>query len=87
MVGIYGNFITTNNPSISNKIANGASAEDPGAHHPAADWPPWNDSEQPMLNMNQTGGVPYAGDPINGVGVTQFRGPGLRNAFSVVDGY
>ena len=40
-----------------------------------------------MLNLNQTGGEPYAGAPINGVGVTQFRGPGLRNEFSVVDGY
>lgn len=38
-----------------------------------------------MLNLNQTGGEPYAGPLINGVGVTQFRGPGLRNEFAVVD--
>ena len=40
-----------------------------------------------MLNLNQTGGVPYAGPPVNGADNTQFRGPGLRNEFAVVDAY
>lgn len=84
-VGIYGNFVTGNNPSISNEIANGASSEDLSASHQAADWPCWNDDEQLMLNLNQTGGVPYTAGPVNGVGVTQFRGPGLRNELAVVD--
>lgn len=85
--GIYGNFITANNPSISNRVANGASAEEPNAPHPAAEWPRWEDDKHLMLNLNQTGGEPYATYGINGAQITQFRDPGLRNEFAVVDAY
>jgi len=55
--------------------------------HPASDWPAWDDEKPTMLNLNQTGGVPYSAYAPNGARITQFREPGLRNDFSVVDAY
>ncbi len=40
-----------------------------------------------MLNLNQTGGVAYQTYTVNNIPVTQFREPGLRNAFALVDAY
>lgn len=39
-----------------------------------------------MLNLNQTGGVPYSAE-VYGATVTEFTGPTLRNAFKLVDAY
>ena len=87
MIGIYGNFITTNNPSISNEVASGTSAEEPDTPRPETEWPQWDDDKPLMLNLNQTGGEPYMTYGINGAGITQFRDPGLRNDFAAVDAY
>ncbi len=50
-------------------------------------WPAWvEDGESRMLNLNTTGGTAYEVPALGGlVNVTQFREPGVRNAFSVVD--
>lgn len=78
---IFTNFITTNTPSLSPRDANGRLSADPEAPHPASDWPVW----PAFVNINQTGGEAYTVYVADGrVGVTQFRGKGLRNAISVV---
>ncbi|PKS06171.1 hypothetical protein jhhlp_007488 [Lomentospora prolificans] len=84
---IYGNFITADNPSIPAAIANGESAENALADHPARQWPPWSDDKPLMLNLNQTGGVAYATYAVNGAEITQFRDPGLSNDFTFTDAY
>lgn len=49
-------------------------------------WPAWvDDGESRMLNLNTTGGVAYDLVQPLGANVTQFRDPGVRNDFSVVD--
>ncbi|KAL8709781.1 MAG: hypothetical protein Q9220_005567 [cf. Caloplaca sp. 1 TL-2023] len=72
---IWGNFITTNNPSISADIAlgvNGASAlasnaSDastdplPNQSEAAANWPAYTLAAPYQLNLNQSGGVPFEG--------------------------
>lgn len=84
---IWGNFITGNNPSISNAVANGASAPDPGAPNPASSWPAWSDATPVQINLNETGGTPYTVTEMWGAVVTQFSDPGLRNAISSADAY
>ncbi|KAL0936896.1 carboxylesterase family protein [Colletotrichum truncatum] len=81
---IWGNFVTKNDPSISNEIANGASSEDPTAENGASEWPEWTETEPKQLNLNQTGGVAYQEVMSWGASVTQFRAPGQKNAFAVV---
>jgi len=83
---IWGNFITQNDPSISNAIANGASSSDPSAANPASAWPPFTLYAPYQLNLNETGGVPFATAEY-GVNVTQNQGPGLRNMFELVNAW
>lgn len=80
---IWGNFVKTGNPSISNAVANGASSSTPGSTNPAAAWPAWNPSSPQLMNLNQTGGTPYAFTNQWGTTVTQFQQPGLKNSLSV----
>ncbi|KAK0712111.1 Alpha/Beta hydrolase protein [Lasiosphaeris hirsuta] len=80
----WGNFITTGNPSISNAVANGASAANVSAANAASAWPAWSEAQPSLVNLNQTGGTPYQLVTQWGVSVTQFAQPGLRNAISVV---
>ncbi|KAK3991556.1 lipase 4 [Cladorrhinum sp. PSN332] len=84
---IYGNFITNNNPSLSNQDANGLSSLTSNASNAASDWPPWTDANPALLNLNQTGGVSYTAVSLIGVPVTQSRGPELRNNFTLADAY
>lgn len=81
---IWGNFVTTGDPSISDEIANGAASTDPSAPNSAATWPIWVDAKPLQLNLNETGGTPYQFQTQWGVTVTQFMQPGLKNAISVV---
>jgi hypothetical protein len=51
-------------------------------------WAAWvGGVESRMLNLNTTGGVPYAASGAQGVNVTQFEGVGVRNAIEVVDAW
>ncbi|KAH8662901.1 carboxylesterase type B [Tricladium varicosporioides] len=66
----WGNFITTNNPSVPGTIAAGA-ANSPATHNttstsangtttdanPITNWPPYSNAHPVMINLNQTGGV------------------------------
>lgn len=84
------NFIRDSNPSIPNRIANGASSPDPERANPASAWPPWTENPPfPMLNLNTSGGTPYIASAPVGTGkpVTQFREPGLRNNITLADAY
>lgn len=49
---IWGNFITTNNPSISNEVANGASSNSTSTND-AVDWTPFSTYDPLQLNLNQ----------------------------------
>ncbi|KAK1828639.1 acetylcholinesterase [Podospora conica] len=80
---IWGNFVKTGNPSLSNAVANGASAANPSAAHPASAWPTWNPSSPQLMNLNQTGGSPATVMTNWGTAVTQLVGPGLQNSLSV----
>jgi carboxylesterase type B len=82
---IWGNFIMTNNPSISNAVANGAASVNPAAANPASTWPLWNDQKPQQINLNETGGVPYTYMTTFGASVTQFMDPGLKNNITLVD--
>jgi hypothetical protein len=84
---IYGNFITKDDPSISNVVANGASSPDPNATNPASSWPKCTDNNPMQVNLNETGGTAYSTISPQGVPVTQFREPGLMNDFTVVNAY
>ncbi|KAK5124994.1 hypothetical protein LTR85_001184 [Meristemomyces frigidus] len=57
---MWGNFITSNDPSIPNELANGNSSM---AANAASDWPLFateGSNAYSMLNLNETGGVPYS---------------------------
>jgi len=74
-----------NNPSIDNTIANGASSPNPSAANDASSWPAWSTSNPRLLNLNQTGGVPYDFTTQWGTTVSQFKGPGQANAIKAND--
>ncbi|GAB1319872.1 Carboxylic ester hydrolase [Madurella fahalii] len=80
---MWGNFVMTGNPSISNVIANGAGSADPEAPHPASNWPVWSKQTPNLMNLNITGGVPYDFATQWGTVVTQFTEPGLKNAITL----
>jgi len=82
---VWGNFVKTGNPSISNEVANGASSPNPAAPNPASAWPAWNPTSPQLMNLNSTGGVPYEVEMQWGTNVTQLMGPGQVNAISVGD--
>lgn len=84
---IYGNFITADNPSLTAADANGRSSSTTSNPNPATQWPRWDPSRPVLLNLNQTGGTPYSVISQLGIPVTQFRGPGLQNEFTLADAY
>ncbi|KAL8724491.1 MAG: hypothetical protein Q9166_007925 [cf. Caloplaca sp. 2 TL-2023] len=58
-----------------------------------SNWPPYTLAAPYQMNLNQSGGVPFDFSPYPGFpglqldNVTQFRDPGLRNDFSLVNAY
>jgi len=84
---IVGNFVTTNNPSVSAAVANGAGSSNPQAPNPASDWPPFTVYAPYQIDLNQTGGSTAFSTSGFGVNYTQLAGPGMMNAFSLVNAY
>ena len=83
---IWGNFVVTGNPSITNEIANGASSGDSGAPNPASAWPAFSYAEPLQINLNQTGGTPLSvPGVVPGENITVFTEPGLVNDITLVD--
>ncbi|KAL8804443.1 MAG: hypothetical protein Q9182_002548 [Xanthomendoza sp. 2 TL-2023] len=104
----WGNFITSNDPSIPANIAVGANGTStygasnvssestnplPNESNAASNWPPYTLAAPFQVNFNQSGGVPFSGSPYPSFpglqlkNVTQFRDPGLRNDFTLVNAY
>lgn len=75
---IWGNFITTNNPSISNAIANGVSTNDSASVSGASEWPVYTIATPFQLDLNTT-----CPDPVDG----QCVSPNAENTFRIVDAY
>lgn len=82
---IYGNFVSSNNPSISSEIAAN------GTNNPITNWPVYTNAAPYQINLNQTGGevvevvgTTFAGEPVN---VTESVGPGLKNDISLVNAW
>ena len=82
---IYGNFITTGNPSISNAIANGVSTSNSSAANPASDWPEFSYESPYQINLNLTGGTPLSIAGFGGNNYSIFTEPGLKNDITLVD--
>ena len=86
-MSIWGNFITTSNPSITNEIANGASSNMSSAPNPASSWPPFSIYAPYQINLNETGGTPRSIEITAGVNITEQGSPGLMNNFTLVNAY
>ncbi|KAF4626147.1 hypothetical protein G7Y89_g12014 [Cudoniella acicularis] len=81
---IWGNFITNNNPSITNALANGASSSNPNARNPISSWPLYSSTTPNMINLNETGGV-AANVTTFGIVTIEYIEPGLLNNFTLVN--
>ncbi|KIW19797.1 hypothetical protein PV08_00372 [Exophiala spinifera] len=85
---IWGNFITSNDPSLSSNVANGASSGNNGASNDATDWPPFSIYAPYQINLNETGGTPYSVNITQiGHNITVSGQPGLRNNISLVNAW
>lgn len=82
---MYGNFIVSDDPRISDLVANGNSTGNSSATAMSS-WTPYTLSSPLMINLNETGGTPIS-VPVGAVNVTEMVGPTLKNDISIVDGY
>ena len=84
---IFGNFVTTSNPSISNLITNGPSSNKSSPPNPINSWPTFTIDAPYQMNLNETGG--YSAEVLisSGLKVKEDVGPGLENDFSLLNGY
>ncbi|MCJ1457356.1 hypothetical protein MMC28_007724 [Mycoblastus sanguinarius] len=97
---IWGNFVTTKNPSLSSpdEIANGPNNNNNStlltttttSVAAASDWPVWTLANPYQLNLNESGGIPFSSqtgiDPT-APNITLFENPGLVNSFEIVNAY
>lgn len=89
---IWGNFVTTGNPSISSETASGVNAPETSASE-LEEWPVFALWDPRMANLNQTGGVAQSIELSNRTGTvidgnaTVYVGPGQINDLSLVDAY
>ena len=85
---IWGNFITGNDPSISQALVNGDSST--GESSFSGVFPEFSIAKSYQVNLNETGGMLESEMAIAGVGngnTSVYVGAGLGNAFDVVDAY
>lgn len=87
ITGIWGNFVTSSNPSISATIANGANSTNASASNPATNWPPFSIYAPYQININETGGTPFSTEVVPGVNATELAGPGLMNNITLVNAW
>ena len=84
---IWGNFIISDNPSISSSVANGASSNST-LSNPASEWPPFKIYSPYQINLNVTGGTPFAFNlSYLQRNLTEYREPGIVNNFTLVNAY
>ena len=84
---IWGNFVISGNPSLSNAVANGLSSYNftggPNeTANPASTWPEWNPASPQMLNLNQTGGTPST-NLLNGTNSAPGQPPSSGSTFRI----
>ena len=90
VAAIWGNFITTSNPSISAAVASGSNAtSNNSARSAATDFPPFSLAQPYQLDVNETGAVPYSSMSYSPLApnITRFEEPGLQNSFRLVNAY
>ncbi|RFU29022.1 hypothetical protein B7463_g7304, partial [Scytalidium lignicola] len=83
---IWGNFVIQSNPSIPSSIANGARSNST-AENPASSWPTFDIYNPQLINLNETGGVPFSVVSAAGNNVTEMMDPGLINNFTIANAY
>ncbi|KAK4937189.1 hypothetical protein LTR10_022094 [Elasticomyces elasticus] len=83
---IWGNFITTNNPSIPASVANGASSGNNTTSNGAANWPPFTVYAPYQIDLNQTGGTPFLAT-TSSYNITEYGEPGLQNNITLVNAW
>ncbi|KAK6005765.1 hypothetical protein QM012_007407 [Aureobasidium pullulans] len=80
-MSIWGQFVVNSNPSIPSNIA-GAGGQ------AAVNFPRFNIWNPVQVNLNQTGGHEVYGPiGVQNINATVYEGPGLENAFEVVNAY
>ncbi|PWY96908.1 alpha/beta-hydrolase [Testicularia cyperi] len=85
---IWGNFVTTGDPSISSSIAQGTSSNNTVAGDDSTqNWPEFSPSNPYQINLNQTGGTETQSSAFGGKNITVHVGPGLQNNFTRVNAY
>lgn len=86
---IWGNFIMTNNPSISEAVAtgqtNGTTSQD--GQNPATNFPEYSMYSPYMIDLNQTGGAFTQIPDYLGENTTAQTGEGAVNDFTLVNAY
>lgn len=86
---IWGNFIMTNNPSISQAVAagqtNGTSQQ--SGQNPATNFPAYSIYSPYMVDLNQTGGQLLTTTTFAGENLTSQSGQGAVNDFRLVNAY
>ncbi|KAL2401470.1 Chlorogenic acid esterase [Exophiala dermatitidis] len=84
---IWGNFITGDNPSIPSSVANGPSSNST-VTNPASDWPPYRIYSPYQMDLNITGGTPFAFNlSYIAANLTEYGEPGLVNNITLVNAY
>ncbi|KAL5117487.1 hypothetical protein ACEQ8H_004652 [Pleosporales sp. CAS-2024a] len=84
MMKIWGNFVTTSDPSISDALARGSSSNSSASKNAASNWPVFSNSAPYQLDLNQTGGTLI---PANSTTAAYLTGPSLRNNFTLANAY
>jgi len=81
---IWGNFVTSSDPSISNTFAIGSSSNSSASVDAASSWPVFSNSAPYQLNLNQTGGTLI---PQNSTVQAYLTGSSLMNNFTLANAY
>ncbi|KIW40530.1 uncharacterized protein PV06_07718 [Exophiala oligosperma] len=95
---IWGNFITTDNPSIPSDVASGGGGGGGGStddddnntstSNPASNWPPFTINSPYQIDLNVTGGTPFAFNlSYIDANLTEPGEPGLSNSITLVNAY
>ncbi|KFY13465.1 hypothetical protein V491_06389 [Pseudogymnoascus sp. VKM F-3775] len=84
-MSIWGNFIISGDPSITDTIANGISSNS-NAPNPASEWPTFTIADPMQVVLNTTGGIPTSIFAIS-VNITEMYDPGLMNHFTIANAY
>ncbi|KAI1876186.1 uncharacterized protein JN550_001682 [Neoarthrinium moseri] len=78
---MWGSFVAQGRPAIVTTSSNGSAAAPPPS------FLAWTDQAPRLLNLNQTGGVPYSALSNWGTPVTQYADPGLVSVFQTADAH